>query len=156
MPLSGNVYSVVGRTIRISRHDHRNHPHSRLDGSAPYRPIADMVAIMESDDIADRHNPLVDWHFSDALFGFTVRAHRDFLAGGDRHGGGQVLRRVLAQGIYDWGRPDRQNDGAAPSMPIRYAAVLGSELLGLIDVLEDKVFIPVSCLGVEADTGIVQ
>ena len=50
-----------------------------------------------------------------------------------------IISRIFDIGIYDWKAPDHQGGGNQPSVPICYAAVLGSQLLKLVDVLSDHV-----------------
>ena len=50
-----------------------------------------------------------------------------------------VLNRILSMGIYDWKDTDKQGGRSCPVMSIRYAAVLGNQLLQKIKRGNDKV-----------------
>jgi len=83
---------------------------------------------------------LGECYHSDALFGFAIRAHFAQVNRITNPVKRPVLRRLLNIGIYDWHDTDRSGGGGhAPSLPIRYAAMLGHELLVRIEAAEGRV-----------------
>src|SRR5580693_2299129 len=124
MPISGNTFSTIGGHGVISKYDHRAHKHSKIEFRDPYPTIAEIVARMSRDG-AERDDLGACYH-SDALFGFAVRAHHAQVIRIAQPAKHHVLRRLLSIGIYDWHDTDRSGGGGhAPSLPIRYAAMLG-------------------------------
>ena len=88
---------------------------------------------------------LPEFYNSDAIFGFAIRAHLQLAANGGEDRENQQLTQMLDIGIHDWKGEDRSgSSGGSGGVPyaIRYAAVLGSQLLERIRSLEAKVRIP--------------
>src|SRR6202789_2130854 len=73
MPISGNTFTAIGGHGTITKYNHRAHPHSRIEFRNPYPSITDIVARMSRE--GTERDDLGLCHHSDALFGFTVRAH---------------------------------------------------------------------------------
>src|ERR1700679_3118375 len=79
-------------------------------------------------------------YHSDALFGFAVRAHHAQIVRILQPVKRSVLQRLLNMGIYNWHDTDHSGGGGhAPSLPIRYAAMLGHELVVRIEAAEWRV-----------------
>src|SRR6202789_933899 len=88
---------------------------------------------------AERDNLGACYH-SDALFGFTVCAHHAQIIRISQPVKRSVLRRLLNMGIYDWHNTDRSGGGGhVPSLPVRYAAMLGHELVVRIEAAKLRV-----------------
>ena len=95
---------------------------------------------MERSEGASRDaDELDEWFHSDALFGFAIATHSDRVVQMGRIERDVVLNRILSMGIYDWKDTDKQGGGSCPVMSIRYAAVLGNQLLQRIERGDDKV-----------------
>ena len=106
MPLTSNVYHV-GRGINtISRHDHRDHPSSRIDSCEPYPALRTLVE--HSEGVSRDAEKLDEWCHSDALFGFAIAAHSDRVVRMGRIERDVVLNHILLMGIYDWKDTDCQ------------------------------------------------
>src|SRR6202789_2603744 len=143
MPISGNTFAAIGGHGTITKYDHRAHPHSRIEFRDPYPSITDIVAQMSREG-AERDD-LGPCYHSDALFGFAVRAHHAQIVRISQPVKRSVLRRLLNMGIYDWHDTDRSGGGGhAPSLPIRYAAMLGHELVVRVEAAESRVSVAVS------------
>src|SRR6202789_1014329 len=142
MPISGNTFAAIGGHGTITKYDHRAHPHSRIEFRDPYPSTADIVARMsrkgaERDDLGPCYH-------SDTLFGFAVHAHHAQIIRISQPVKRSVLRRFLNMGIYDWHDTDCSGGGGrAPSLPIRYAAMLGHELVVRIEAAESRVSVAV-------------
>src|ERR1700679_1094797 len=79
-------------------------------------------------------------YHSDALFGFAIRAHHAQIVRISQPVKRWVLQRLLNMGIYDWHNTDRSGGGGhRPPPPIRYAAMLGHELVVRIEAAESWV-----------------
>ena len=127
MPLTSNVYHV-GRSINtISRHDHRDHPSSRIDSCEPYPALRTLVE--HSEGVSRDADNLDEWHNSNSLFGFAITAHSDRIVRMGHLEWDVVLNHILLMGIYDWKDMDKQGGGSCLVMSIWYAAVLGNWLL---------------------------
>ena len=138
MPITGRTFCAVGGHGTVSKYDTRNHPHSSIEFRDPYPTIAEIVARMSREG-AERDDLGACYH-SDALFGFAIRAHHAQVVRRANPVKHSVLRRILNIGIYDWSDVDRCGGGGnCPSLPIRYAAVLGHELLVRIEAAESRV-----------------
>ena len=138
MPISGNVFSAIGGHGTITKYDRRAHPHSRVEFRNPY-PFASEIAARMNKEGAER-DALYECYHSDALFGFAIRAHYAQVRRIADTIKRPVMRRLLDIGIYDWHDTDRSGGGGhAPSLPIRYAAMLGHELLVRIEAAESRV-----------------
>src|SRR6202789_4360525 len=133
MPISGNTFAAIGGHGTITKYDHRAHQHSRIKFRDPYPSTRDIVERMSHDDLGPCYH-------SDALFGFAIRAHHAQIVWISQPVKRSVLRRLLNMGIYDWHDTDRSGGGGhAPLLLIRYAAMLGHELGGHIEVGEARV-----------------
>ena len=142
MPISGNTFAAIGGHGTITKYDHRAHQHSRIEFRDPYPSTTDIVARM-SHEGAERDDLGACYH-SDALFGFAIRAHHAQIIRISQPVKRSVLRRLLNMGIYDWHDTDRSGGGGhAPSLPIRYAAMLGHELVVRIEAAESRVSVAV-------------
>src|ERR1700679_3350298 len=138
MPISGNTFAAIGGHGTITKYDHRAHPHSRIEFRDPYPSTTDIVARMSREG-AERDDLGACYH-SDALFGSAVRAHHAQIVQISQPVKRLVLRRLLNKGIYDWHDTDRSGGGGhVPSLPIRYTAMLGHELVVRIEVAESRV-----------------
>ena len=131
MPLTSNVYHVGRGISTISRHDHRDHSSSRVDSREPYPALRTLVE--HSEGVSRDADKLDEWFHSDALFGFAIAAHSDRVVWMGHIERDVVLNRILSMGIYDWKDMDKQGGGSCPVMSIRYAAVLGNQLLQRIE-----------------------
>ena len=131
MPLTSNVYHV-GRGINtISWHDCCDHASSRIDSHEPYPALHTLVERLEG--VSRDADELDEWYHSDALFGFAIAAHSDRVIRMGRIVRDVVLNRILLMGIYNWKDTDKQGGGSCPVMFIRYAVVLGNQLLRRIE-----------------------
>src|ERR1700679_916313 len=138
MPISGNTFAAIGGHGTITKYDHHAHQHSRIEFRDPYPSTADIVARMSREG-AERDD-LGPCYHSNALFGFAVRAHHAQIIQISQPVKRSVLRRLLNMGIYDWHDTDRSGGGGhAPSLPIRYAAMVGHELVVRIEAAESRV-----------------
>ena len=141
MRFENNVAHFLGNSWTVTRNDRRTFPHSRIDFSTPYPDIPTLVQKMVDNTPETRDDPVYDCYIQDQLFLYAVRAGNDNI----QRRGSLVRHNVMAMlldiGILDWGSPDRQlsNSGPTPSVPIRYAAVLGNELLLRIEREEGRV-----------------
>ena len=143
MPISGNTFSAIGGHGTITKYDHRVHQHSRIEFRDPYPSARDIVERMSRGG-AERDDLGACYH-SDALFGFAIRAHHAQIVRISQPVKRSVLRRLLNMGIYDWHDTDRSGGGGhAPSLPIRYAAMLGHELVVRVEAAESRVSVAVS------------
>ena len=110
----------------ISRHDLRNHDSDRCNPSAPYPPIEDLVRIAKA---RYHDDPFPSYHNNNALFGFAIRAHFDqkerSITKKRRY---RALSRILAMGICDRDKVEKDGVAAKLFFPVRYIAVLGNEL----------------------------
>src|SRR5580704_3973232 len=140
MSSGADVYYALRTTATISRHDRRIHTRSRIDFSRPYPSMIDLMERAERRSGEEETFP--EWYTSDAVFRFAIRAHMDWLNREIHPSQGSVLRRLLTIGIYNWEEPNKKGEGACPATLIRYAAVLGNELLKRIEVAEDRVRFP--------------
>ena len=127
MPLTSNVYHVGQGINTISRHDRCDHASSCIDSHEPYPALCTLVE--HSEGVSRDADKLDEWYHSDALFGFTIAAHSDRVVWMDRLEWDVVLNCILSMGIYDWKDTDKQGGRSCPVMSIRYAAVLGNQLL---------------------------
>ena len=113
----------------ISCHDLRNHDSDRCNAGAPYPPIEDLVRSAKA---RYHDDPFPSYYNNDARFGFTIRAHFDqkerSIAETRRY---RALSRILAMGICDWDKEEKNGTAAKLFFPIRYAAVLGNELFNV-------------------------
>ena len=72
------------------------------------------------------------YHNNNALFGLAIRAHfdqKERSIAEKRHY--RALSRILAMGICDWDKEEKDGVAAKSFFPIRYAAVLGNELFNV-------------------------
>ena len=120
---------IVDFCHRISHHDLRNHDSDRCNPSAPYPPIEDLVRSAK----ARYHNDSFPAYYNNnALFGFAIRAHFDqkerSITETRRY---RALSRILAMGICDWDKEEKNGVAAKSFFPIRYAAVLGNKLFNV-------------------------
>ena len=137
MPLTSNVYHVGQGINTISWHDCRDHASSRIDSCEPYPVLRTLVEHLEG--VRRDADELDEWYHSDALFGFAITAHSDRVVQMDHLERDVVLNHILSMGIYDWKDTDKQGGGSCLVMSIRYAAVLGNQLLRRIEQGDDKV-----------------
>ena len=134
MPITSKMFCTIGGHGTISKYDHRNLPHSRIEFRDPYPSIADIVERMSRE--GAECDASGECYHSDTLFGFAICAHHAQIIRISQ----PVFRRLLNMGIYDWGDIDRCGGGGhAPSLPIRYAAMLGHELVVRIEAAESRV-----------------
>ena len=82
---------------------------------------------------------LSEFYNTDAIFGFAIRAHLKLAANRGEDRENQQLTRILDIGIHDWKGEDRSGSSGGVPHAIRYAAVLGSQLLERIRSSEAKV-----------------
>src|SRR6202789_1443339 len=144
MPISGNTFAAIGGHGTITKYDHRAHQHSRIEFRDPYPSTRDIVEQM-SHNGAERDD-LGPCYHSNTLFGFAIRAHHAQIVRISQPVKRSVLRRLLNMGIYDWHDTDRSGGGGhAPSLPIRYAAMLGHELVVRIEAAELWVSVVTFC-----------
>ena len=137
MPLTSNVYHV-GRGINtISWHDRHDHASSRIDCGEPYPALRTLVECSEG--VSRDADKLDEWYHSNSLFRFAIAAHLDRIVQMGHLEWDMVLNRILLMGIYNWKDTDKQGGGSCPVMSIRYAAVLGNQLLRRIERGNDKV-----------------
>src|SRR6202789_2977258 len=142
MPISGNTFAAIGGHGTITKYDHCAHQHSRIEFRDPYPSTRDIVERMSRDGV-ERDN-LGPCYHSDALFGFVVRTHHAQIVRISQPVKRPVLRRLLNMGIYNWHDTDRSGGGKhMPSLPIRYAAMLGHELVVWIEAAELQVSVMV-------------
>ena len=142
MRFENNVAHFLGNSWTVTRHDRRTFPHSRIDFNSPYPDISPLVHRMVDNSPATRDNPVAECHINDQLFLYAVRAGNDNIRRrGPAINQSRVMHLLLDIGLLDWGSPDRQlsNSGPTPSVPIRYAAVLGNELLLRLEREERRV-----------------
>jgi len=143
MPLNGNIFNSSWGSESISRYDRRLHTHDASNPGAPYPSAVTIVGRSErSLFLLDNSS---DLHISDTLWSFAVACNEDIQArvfanieGGGR-AGHNVLHRLLRIGIHDWRAPNVDGGGRHPSLPIRYAGVLGNALLLRIERADDQV-----------------
>ena len=121
----------------ITRGSNRNYPSSRIDGGTPYPDIASVVLRMERE--SGSRDSLPEFHNTDAIFGFEIRAHLQYRAFQNEDVENGQLNRILRIGLYDWTGVDRIGNRGFPPYPMRYAAVLGAQLLDRIRYLENRV-----------------
>ena len=91
---------------------------------------------------------LSEFYNTDAIFGFAIRAHLQLAANRGDECENQQLTRILDISIHDWKGEDRSgSSGGSGGVPytMRYAAVLGSQLLECIRSSEAKVLVPGIC-----------
>ena len=137
MPLTSNVYHVGQGIDTISWHDHHDHASSCIDSHEPYPALRTLVECSEG--VSRDADELDEWYHSDALFGFAIAAHSDRVIRMDHLERDVVLNRILLMGIYDWKDTDKQGGGSCLVISIRYAVVLGNQLLRRIKRGDDKV-----------------
>ena len=120
---------IVDFCHRISRHDLRDHDSDRCNPSAPYPPIEDLVRSAKA---RYHDDSFPSYHNDDALFGLTIRAHFDqkerSIAETRRY---RSLSRILAMGICNWDKEEKNGVAAKSFFPIQYAAVLRNELFNV-------------------------
>ena len=113
----------------ISRHDLHNHDSDRCNPSAPYPPIEDLVCSAKA---RYHDDSFPSYHNNNALFGLAIRAHFDqkerSIAKTRRY---RSLSRILAMGICDWDKKEKNGVVAKSFFPIWYAAVLGNKLFNV-------------------------
>src|ERR1700679_2483927 len=144
MPISGNTFAAIGGHGTITKYDHRAHQHSRIEFRDPYPSTRDIVERMSRDG-AER-DALGECYHSDALFGFAIHAHHAQIVCISQPVKRSVLWRLLNMGIYDWHDTGRSGGGGhAPLLPIRYAAMLGHELVVRIEAAESRVSVAMFC-----------
>ena len=127
MPLTSNIYHVGQGIDTISWHDHCDHASSCINSCEPYPALRNLVECLEG--VSRDADELGEWYHSNALFGFAIAAHLDRVVQMGRLELDVVLNGILSMGIYDWKDTDKQGGGSCPVMSIRYAAVLGNQLL---------------------------
>jgi hypothetical protein len=147
MPYSNNSYCITNPenlvlpgSPTISRMGRRRFPSSRINSGEVYPAIENLVLRMERAE-GDR-DTLSEFYNMDAIFGFAIRAHLRLEAIRGENLENQQLSRILDIGIHDWKGEDRNSGGGGsggPPYAIRYAAVLGSQLLERIRGLEVQV-----------------
>ena len=137
MSIVGNAFKVPNRPSTISWYDRHHHDLSHIDGTAPYPPCKDILTRVSAQQ--GDGNSLEGCHDSDALFGFVIQFHLDSIARRGQIENDPILMRILSISLYDWKAPDCQGGGNQPSVPICCMAILGSQLLKLVDVLSDQV-----------------
>ena len=137
MPLTSNVYHVGRGIDTISRHDHCDHASSRINSCEPYPALRTLVECLEG--VSRDADELDEWYHSNSLFGFAITAQSDRVVRMGRLEWDVVLNQILSMGIYDWKNTDNQGGRSCPVMSIRYAAVLGNQLLQRIEWGDDKV-----------------
>ena len=92
---------IIDFRHRISRHNTRNHDHSRVDVTTPYPSMEDVVRRVQSTDHYNESLP--NLHNNNTLFALAVKAHFDQDKKADKYERRyNVLRRVLSMGICDW------------------------------------------------------
>ena len=159
MPYSNNTYHIANPenlvlpgSPTISRLDRRCFPSSRVNSGEVYPAIENLVLCMERAE-GDR-DMLSEFYNTDAIFGFAIRAHLQLAANRGEDCENQQLTRILDIGIHDWKGEDRSgSSGGGGGVPyaIRYAAVLGSQLLERIRSSEAKVCVS----GIRGVTGLL-
>ena len=127
MPLTSNVYHVGQGIDTISQHDRCDHASSRINSREPYPALCTLVE--HSEGVSRDADELDEWYHSNSLFGFAIAAHSDRIVQMGHLERDVVLNRILLMGIYDWKDMDKQGGGSCPVMSIRYAVVLGNQLL---------------------------
>ena len=127
MPLISNVYHVGQGISTISWHDCHDHASSHIDSREPYPVLRTLVE--RSEGVSRDADELDEWYHSDSLFRFAITAHSDRIVRMGHIEQDVVLNRILVMGIYDWKDMDKQGGGSCPVMSIRYAVVLGNQLL---------------------------
>ena len=86
-----------------------------------------------SEGVSRDADKLDEWYHSDSLFGFAIATHSNRIIWMGHLEWDMVLNHILLMGIYDWKDTDKQGGGSCPVMSIRYAAVLGNQLLQRIE-----------------------
>lgn len=149
MPYINNTYYAANPENRvrygdstITRIDRRSFPNNRINGTGPYPSLESLVLRMERE--SGGRDELSEFYNSDAIFGFAIRAEIQHRANRTENVENRQLNRVLDIGLYDWKGNDRSGGNGGPPLPVRYAAVLGSQLLDRIRFLENRVSSPVS------------
>ena len=94
---------------------------------------------------------LSEFYNSDAIFGFAIRAHLQLAANRGEDCKNQQSTRILNIGIHDWKGENRSGGSGGVPYAIRYAAVLGSQLLERIRSSEAKVRVS----GIRGVTGLL-
>src|ERR1700679_804719 len=141
MRFKNNVAHFLGNSWTVTRNDRHTFPHSRINFSAPYLDIPELVQKMVDNALETRDDPVYDCHIQDQLFLYAVRAGNDNI----EHWGSLVCHNMISIlldiGILDWGSTNHQlsNSGPTPSVAIHYTAVLGNELLLRIEKEEGRV-----------------
>ena len=153
MHYSNNTYHIANPknlvllgSPTISRLDRRCFPSSRVNSGEVYPAIENLVLRMERAE--GDCDTLSEFYNTDAIFGFAIRAHLQLAANRSEDCENQHLTQILDIGTHDWKGEDRSgNSGGSGGVPyaIRYAAVLGSQLLERIWSSEAKVRIPRIC-----------
>ena len=105
MPLTSNVYHIGQGIDTISRHDHCDHPSSRLNNCEFYPVLRTLVEHVEG--ISRDADELDEWYNSNSLFGFAIAAHLDRIVRMGCLEQDVVLNRILSMGIYDWKDMDK-------------------------------------------------
>ena len=127
MPHTSNVYHIGRGIDTISQHDCCDHASSCINSREPYPALRTLVERLEG--VSRDADKLDEWYHSDSLFGFAIAAHSDRIVRMGRLERDVVLNCILSMGIYDWKDTDKQGGGSCLVMSIRYAAVLGNQLL---------------------------
>ena len=135
--MSHQHHTFISTRGHISPYNHYDFPGVRLDDPSTYPSINELLERVQGE--TGSHDGLAEYHFADALFGFTIRAHLDRQDREDWPSEDRILQRLLEQGIYDWANPNCEDVRTVPSTPICYTVVLGNQLLIKIEQQRDKV-----------------
>src|SRR5882762_9041216 len=143
MPLNGNIFNSSWGAESVMRYDRCLHPHDAINPGVPYPSAVAIVG--RSERSLFQLDMSFDLHISDTLWSFAIACNEDIQArvfanvesGG--HAGHSMLHRLLHIGIHDWRAPNVDGGGRHPSLPIRYAGVLGNALLLRIERADDQV-----------------
>ena len=136
MSIIGNAYKLPNCPSTISHHDSRVYDCGCIDASTPYPSCGDILASVSAEFWGG--DSLEECHNRNALFGFVIRSHLDWVVRHGRLSGDNVLNRIVSIGLYDWSGLDHQGGGKQPPIQICYAAVMGMQLWKRIDVLSDR------------------
>ena len=143
MPLNGNVFNSSWGAESVTHYDRRLHPHDAINPGTPYPSAVTIVG--RSERSLFQLDTSFDLHISNTLWSFAIACNKDIQArvfanveSGGR-AGHSVLHHLLHIGIHDWRTPNMDGGGRHPSLPIRYAGVLGNALLLRIERADDQV-----------------
>src|SRR5882762_9100313 len=133
MALILNKYSPSFSQGTIWKQERHQHQHSCIDPSSAYPSDVALVGCMEGP--MHHQDALSEFYNVDAIWGFAIltaadlRDRMDCWNQNPRLRGSIILHHLLVMGTYDWVAPSIFQQGNFPLLAIRYASVLGNQLL---------------------------